>query len=313
MPGSSATPLVTVIMNCYNGEQYLREALDSVVAQAWPSWEVVFWDNGSTDRSAEIAKSYGERIRYFRAGRTTPLGAARNLAIQQAAGTYIAFLDCDDVWLPETLSTLAGEMERNAWAVCYAGIVQMNAAGEKIGELIPPHRTGNLLDALLTQFDIWVPSLMVRRAALEASGLSFDPRIAASEEYCLFVQLAVSLPFCSLPVPLARYRIHENALTNKSIDKWAEEREYTLQQICDRHPGIEQDHRGAFREARARAHYYRARWLLTQGQKRQAIAELGRTVFVDARYAALFALSLLPTRVWDAVHRRRFHRSQYGG
>lgn len=312
MTGSAATPLVTVIMNCFNGERYLREALDSVAAQTWPAWEVVFWDNGSTDRSPEIARSYGDRIRYFRATETTPLGAARNLALRQAAGTYVAFLDTDDVWLPETLSTLVAEMERNGWAVCYGGITQMNAAGAPLGELVPPHRTGNLLDALLTQFDIWVPSLIVRRAALEESGLAFDPRIVASEEYCLFVQLAVSLAFCSLPVALARYRIHDNALTNKSIEKWAEEREYTLQQICERHPGIEQQHRAAFREARARAHYYRARWLLTQGHKARAIGELWQTVFVDVRYATLFALSLLPTRVWDAVHRRRFHRSQYG-
>lgn len=306
-------PLVSVVINCFNGAAYLREALDSIVAQRWPSWEIVFWDNGSTDGSVEIARSYGSRVRYFRAERTTPLGEARNLAIRQAAGEYIAFLDCDDVWLPDTLSTLVGEMERGQWAVCYAGIVQTDAAGREIGRLVPPLRRGNLLDALLMQFDIWVPSLMVRRAALEASGLSFDPRIVASEEYCLFVQLAVTLPFCSLPVALARYRIHDNALTNKSISRWAEEREYTLERIKEAHPGIESRHRAAFREAYARARYYRARWHLSRGEKRKAIAQLGPTITVGSRYAALFALALLPTRLWDAVHRARSHRSAYGG
>ncbi|HZY30567.1 MAG TPA: glycosyltransferase, partial [Candidatus Methylomirabilis sp.] len=59
-------PRVSVIMNCLNGERYLREAMDSVFAQTYTDWEIVFWDNASTDASAEIAKGYGDRVRYFR-------------------------------------------------------------------------------------------------------------------------------------------------------------------------------------------------------------------------------------------------------
>ena len=70
-------PLVSVVMNCYNGERYLREAIESVCAQTHQNWEIVFWDNGSTDRSASIAQGHGDRVRYFRAAQTTPLGAAR--------------------------------------------------------------------------------------------------------------------------------------------------------------------------------------------------------------------------------------------
>ena len=312
MTGSPDRPLVSVIMNCLNGEAYLREALDSVAAQTWDSWEVIFWDNGSTDASAAIARSYGEAVRYFRSTQTVPLGAARNLAMREAKGEYIAFLDVDDVWLPGTLATLVDEMERGQWAVCYAGVYHMDAQGRTLATHVPPLRRGNLLDALLQQFDIWVPSVMLRRSALESSGLAFDSRIVASEEYCLFVQLAATLPFCSLPVPLARYRVHDNALTNKSIDKWAEEREYTLQRVKEAHPGIERQHRRAFREAHARARYYRARWYMSRGDKLPALRQLSHTVFVHGRYTALFLLALLPVSAWDAVHRARSHRSAYG-
>ena len=58
-------PLVTIIMNCYNGEKYLKEAIDSVYNQTYDNWEIIFWDNASTDKSAEIAKSYNSKIRYF--------------------------------------------------------------------------------------------------------------------------------------------------------------------------------------------------------------------------------------------------------
>src|SRR3989338_4134513 len=77
-------PLVSVIMNCRNGERYLREALDSVYAQSYTNWEIIFWDNASTDGSADIAKSCGPKLRYFKSEQSFPLGKARNLAIAEA-------------------------------------------------------------------------------------------------------------------------------------------------------------------------------------------------------------------------------------
>lgn len=97
-------PLVSVIINCYNGEKYLREAIDSVFAQTYQNWEIIFWDNQSTDSTREIVESYkSEKIRYFYAPKHTPLGEARNLAVEKANGEYINFLDADDVWMPEKL------------------------------------------------------------------------------------------------------------------------------------------------------------------------------------------------------------------
>ena len=92
---SQDLPAVSVIMNCLNGEQYLREALDSVVAQTYPDWEIVFWDNASQDTSAAIAKSYGGRVRYFRGETTVPLGAARNLAIAEATWVLASVYELD--------------------------------------------------------------------------------------------------------------------------------------------------------------------------------------------------------------------------
>ena len=80
-------PLVSVIMNCYDGEKYLTEAIDSVLAQTYQNWEIVFWDNQSTDRSAEIIKSYTDpRVKYFYAPKHTWLYEERNYAIEKASG-----------------------------------------------------------------------------------------------------------------------------------------------------------------------------------------------------------------------------------
>src|ERR1035441_6876343 len=92
-------PRVSVVMNGFNGERYLRAAIDSVVAQTFQDWELIFWDNASTDGSAEIVRSYGDaRLRYFRGERTVPLGAARKLALEKVRGEWIGFLDTDDLW-----------------------------------------------------------------------------------------------------------------------------------------------------------------------------------------------------------------------
>ena len=97
-------PFFSVIVNCYNGETYLKEALDSIFAQTFGDYEVIFWDNQSTDSSAEIAKSYSDsRLRYLLAPNFTEVSMARNLAVGQAQGEWIAFLDCDDVWLCQKL------------------------------------------------------------------------------------------------------------------------------------------------------------------------------------------------------------------
>ena len=92
-------PLVSIIMNCYNGEAYLSESIKSVLSQTYTNWELIFWDNKSEDKSAEIFKSYkDERFKYFCAVERTSLYKARNLAIEKAEGDFISFLDTDDLW-----------------------------------------------------------------------------------------------------------------------------------------------------------------------------------------------------------------------
>ena len=98
-------PLVSIIMNVRNGAAFLREALDSVMAQSFADWELIVWDDCSTDDSAKIVSQYrDDRIHYFLSPDETPLGTARDRAIRQARGEWLAFLDQDDVWLPHKLA-----------------------------------------------------------------------------------------------------------------------------------------------------------------------------------------------------------------
>ena len=91
--------LVSIIVNCHNGQNFLNKSLNSIRNQSYKNWEVIFWDNCSTDNSEKILKSFNEkRFLYFKSKKITNLSAARNLAISKSKGKYICFLDVDDYW-----------------------------------------------------------------------------------------------------------------------------------------------------------------------------------------------------------------------
>lgn len=127
---NSSKPLVSVIIPFLNAEKFFEETIESVFAQTYDNWELILVDDGSTDRSTEIALSYAERypdrVRYFEHDQHRTLGgsAARNLGIHNARGVYIAFLDADDIYLPEKIGKQVEIMEANPKAAMLYGSTQ---------------------------------------------------------------------------------------------------------------------------------------------------------------------------------------------
>ena len=93
--------LVSIIVNCHNGEKFLDQCIESIINQEYQNWEVIFWDNCSTDNSKKIFFKYMEkdnRFNYFYSEKLTNLSITRNLAISKSQGQFICFLDVDDYW-----------------------------------------------------------------------------------------------------------------------------------------------------------------------------------------------------------------------
>ena len=110
----SSQPLVSIIINCFNGEIFLKDCLKSVLNQTYKNWEVIFWDNKSTDKSAKIFKNYkNKKFRYFFSKKHSTLYEARNKAIKKARGKYVSFLDTDDLWNKNKLKTQVNFLEKN--------------------------------------------------------------------------------------------------------------------------------------------------------------------------------------------------------
>lgn len=294
-------PAVSVIMNCFNGEKYLREAIDSVYAQSLGDWEIIFWDNASTDQTAEIAKSYDEKLRYFCSEETVPLGEARKKAMSQATGTWIGFLDCDDLWFPLKLEAQLKALEGSEHVLCYAGIHETNPDKSLIRTVLPKYESGYMLEQQLLQFEINMVTPLLHRETLAKFGLSFDSNITASEEYNLFIRLMAKGSVCTIPEVLGVWRISPGSLTDKQISKWADERRYTLEQLTRENPGIEKKYPKGFREAAARAEYYKARYLMSEGLKHEARTVMAGIASSDLKYRLLWLGMHIPY-FWKIVH-----------
>jgi glycosyltransferase involved in cell wall biosynthesis len=133
---SKQSPLVSVIMNCHNGSKYLAQALDSLDLQTYKKWELIFFDNCSNDKSKEIIKNKkNKKIKYFFSKKKLKLYNARNLAIKNAKGKYITFLDTDDRWHKDKLIKQVNFFRKNKeYKIVYSNlyIIYGNKKNKKV-------------------------------------------------------------------------------------------------------------------------------------------------------------------------------------
>lgn len=234
----SKPPLVSIIMNCLNCEKYVREAIDSVYSQSYINWEIIFWDNASTDRSAGIANSYDERVRYFKSPETYPLGKARNLAISESRGDYIAFLDCDDLWLPKKLEKQVPLFENNhkvGLVFCDTIFFDDRGKTRQIYSKNKPPR-GMVFNDLLRNYFLSMETTVVRREALEALDEWFDEHLTVTEEKDLFLRIAYLFELDFVDEPLAKWRVHHESWTHTKYELFALENEMILDKWMKRIP-----------------------------------------------------------------------------
>ena len=214
---NSPTPFVSVIMNCYNGDKYLREAIDSVYAQTYKNWEIVFWDNVSIDNSASIAKSYDNKIKYFLADKTTPLYDARNKAIDKCSGRVIAFLDCDDIWIEDKLEKqVAMYQEGNKFI--YGAFELIDGDGEKINKNLAKLQSGYVRNKLLIRCFISIGSVLVDSKIMKQ--LKFNPRYNLIGDYDLWIRISEKINFSYVEGIVEKSRQHENNLSKELCSQW---------------------------------------------------------------------------------------------
>ena len=204
------TPKVSIIIPAYNAARYIKEAVDSALAQTYPSVEVVVIDDGSTDDTKRILEPYigAGKIKYVYQT-NKGLAGARNTGIKNSSGEFIAFLDADDLFLPEKVAAQARVLEENrGYGVCYSDLTHFTDTN-------PPtffrHRysysSGNVFRELLKKQFINPLTVMARRSLFDEYGC-FDEALRRSEDWDLWLRWAhAGVRFYYLPKVLAQYRI----------------------------------------------------------------------------------------------------------
>ena len=210
-------PLVSVIVPTFQRPDFLRAALRSVQRQTVNDFELLVVDDGSAIALAPVVNALDDgRIRYLRHESNRGEAAARNTAIRNARGQYLAFLDDDDEWLPEKLRLQLELFGRspNTVGCVYGGFVAVRARDGHVLRHEIPTRRGDLSGELLLRNIVGAPStVMVRRDCLDRVGL-FDEGIAFGVDYDLWIRLAQRYRFDFVPEVIARYTIHPGQLTN---------------------------------------------------------------------------------------------------
>lgn len=207
-------PLVSVIVNCFNGAKYVDEAIESVLSQTYQNWELIFWDNQSTDNSATIFEKYKDaRLQYFLSDRHTRLYQARRMAVDNCSGDFLAFHDVDDYWVPEKLELQVSAAVLSQAAIVYSDYFFENKKNETM-RLIKSNRlaNGNAFQNLSKKNSIALSTLMVRSDVYHKEG-GFDSRFNIIGDYDLVLRVSAKHPLHCLQRPLAFYRWHGENLS----------------------------------------------------------------------------------------------------
>jgi glycosyltransferase involved in cell wall biosynthesis len=213
--GMDDSPIVSVVIPCYGQAHYLAQAIESVLDQTYPWFEIVVVDDGSPDDTQAVAGRY-PRARYLRQ-RNRGQSAARNTGLHESAGTYVVFLDADDRLMPEALAIGAREMAAHPDCMLVAGDHQLI---DEQGSILPSYARERITqdhyrELLMNNF-IWCPaSAMYRRSVFGDVG-GFDTSLRSAEDYELYLRIARRFRISTHREVVSEYRVHRSGLSRNS-------------------------------------------------------------------------------------------------
>lgn len=303
----SDNPKVSVIMNCLNCAQYLREAIDSVYAQTYQDWEIIFFDNGSHDSSGEIAKSYDSKLKYFKGEGSVSLGKARNYAVEKARGEYLAFLDCDDIWLSEKLEKQLALFNSNkdvSFAYSNYFNYYMKSNSKKIGVSYVPAQ-GDVFESFLYDYPVALLTVMIKKDVLKNLDHIFDESLSYAEEYDLFMRILYNNNAMYVDEPLSVYRIHSEMRTLTYKKKMIiEEAKYVMEKLNKFSSARKDKYLKAFK-------YYEMKYVdarlavvcLMEGELEKARKHIAPYKYYKIKYYLIYLCTFLPHYVFGYLMR----------
>jgi len=208
--------LISIIMNCYNGEKYLHDSISSVINQKYKFWELIFWDNQSNDNSKEIFLNFNDdRLKYFYAKEFTNLSQARNLAIDKSIGELITFLDVDDVWDDNKLLHQQRLYAENGTKIIYSNYRILNERNN-ITSIYSKSRLpeGYISNYLLKNYCVGLVTLMIESGIFKKEKYFFSSKYSVIGDFDLVFRLSQKYKIACYQSPICTLRKH---LSNDSL------------------------------------------------------------------------------------------------
>lgn len=210
--------LVSIIMPSYNTADYIAESIQSVLEQSYTDWELIVVDDCSTDNTDEVIKPYltDGRIKYFKNEKNSGAAVSRNHALREAKGKWIAFLDSDDLWMPDKLEKQIRYMEMNGYHFSYTNYSEINAEGQRNGVTV----TGPKRVTKTGMFNYcWLGCLTVMYDA-ETVGLIQIADIKKNNDYAMWLKVCKKADCYLLNEEVALYRRgRQGSISTQSIKK----------------------------------------------------------------------------------------------
>ena len=225
------THLVSIITPSYNSAKYVVQTIESVLAQTYQNWEMIIVDDCSTDDSIDVIQSFvkkDNRIKLYQLGKNSGAAVARNKAIELAQGSFIAFLDSDDLWTSDKLEKQIEFMQKNNLILSYTGYEIMDEFGNKTGEFVPPTKLS--YKDLLKTCSIGCLTAIYNADIL---GKVYMPVVRKRQDYALWLKiLRQGYMAYGMTEILARYRIHSSSISANKIN--AAQYQWKIYRECEK-------------------------------------------------------------------------------
>jgi glycosyltransferase involved in cell wall biosynthesis len=228
--------IVSVIIPAYNKAQLTVKTVESVLAQTYPHLEIIVVDDGSTDDTRLALKFFDQRIRYVYK-KNGGACSARNEGIRLATGNFMAFIDCDDLYVPEKLERSVEYLKRNSeYAFVHTAASFIDGEGNVTGRYSHPRsrREGVITNRLIMGNFICNSTVVARSEAVRKAGF-FDETIFTPADWDMWLRLSIVGGVGYIDAPLTQYRIEDNYTFNK-FDLARTEDEKVLTSFFNRHP-----------------------------------------------------------------------------
>ena len=221
-------PKISIIVNCYNGQKFLKKALKSIINQSYRNFEVIFWDNKSTDNSKRIFLSFKDkRFKYFFSKSFSTLYQARNNAIKKTKGELISFLDTDDLWDKNKLKLQLKFFNDSKVGLVYSNFFLLKNSNKKI-KLFQKKNKDDTKKTFFENRDVGILTAIIRKKYLNKLNYIFEKKFTHIGDFDLFWRLFKICKFKYLNLPLATYRLHENNLSSINRESEIFELEFWL-------------------------------------------------------------------------------------